>query len=98
MQLSESDKMPSPCIDICKEKRGRCIACGRDDDEIKAWKKAETYEEKLALITRCMQHTTEIGTRVFWEREYRKKCRKKGADCPLDDLAPLSPVGLRAAT
>lgn len=84
--------MPSPCIDICKDKHGRCIACGRDKDEMKAWKDADTYEEKLELVARCIAHTEEIGTRVFWEREYRRKCRKKGADCPLDELIPVAIV------
>ena len=82
--MSKKDKIPSPCIDVCKDKHGRCIGCGRGDKEKDAWKDAETREEKLALIARCLAHTEDIGTRVFWEREYRRRCAKKGAACPLD--------------
>jgi uncharacterized protein len=84
--LSKKNKVPSPCIDICKDKHGACIACGRDKVDLRAWKDAESRTEKLALIAKCVAETEKIGTRVFWEREYRRKCVKKGAPCPLDSL------------
>ncbi|MDX2264961.1 MAG: DUF1289 domain-containing protein [Hyphomicrobiales bacterium] len=78
--------MPSPCVGVCKDKRGACIACGRDEDDEKAWKRADDLETKLALLAQCAAKTEEIGTRAFWEREYRRKCAKKGVLCPLDAL------------
>jgi uncharacterized protein len=87
--LSKKDKfgrIPSPCIDICKDRHGRCIACGRSEKDKRKWKKAESEDEQLALIAACLALTGEIGTRAFWEREYRRKCRKKGAICPLDSV------------
>lgn len=61
-----------------------CIGCGRTKKDEKAWKHAETAEEKLDLLRQCLQKTEALGTRGFWEAEYRRKCRKKGLDCPLD--------------
>ena len=84
-KLSKPEKIPSPCIDICKDKRGVCIACGRASKDRKAWKKARTAGERLALIEECIERTREIGTHDFWMREYRRKCRKKGVPCPVGD-------------
>jgi predicted Fe-S protein YdhL (DUF1289 family) len=79
-------KIPSPCIDICEDIHKHCIACGRTKRDKKAWKKADGPEEKLALLRECLEETAEIGTQQLWVREYRRKCIKKGVDCPLDDM------------
>ena len=79
-------KIPSPCVDVCEDIHKRCIACGRSKREKKAWKKADGPEEKLELLRNCLQATRAIGTQELWIREYRRKCRKKGVTCPLDDL------------
>lgn len=79
-------KIPSPCIDVCEDIDKRCIACGRCKKDKKAWKKAESPEEKLMLLRECLEATREIGTQALWIREYRRKCRKKGAPCALDDM------------
>ena len=96
------DKIPSPCIDICKDRHGVCIACGRSDADKRAWKKAETREEKLRLLVKCVGETEAIGTRVFWEREYRRRCRKKGAACALDEMVsgdePVEALAQAAST
>jgi uncharacterized protein len=84
--VSKHEKIPSPCIDICEDIGKRCIACGRSKKEKKAWKKADGREEKLELLRDCLQATKEIGTQELWMREYRKRCMKKGAECPLDEL------------
>ncbi len=92
----KSGKIPSPCIDICKDKHGRCIACGRDKDDVRSWKHADSSEERLKLLVECIARTEEIGTKAFWEREYRRKCKKKGATCLLDDFSaalPAKPIG-----
>lgn len=83
--MGKKDKIPSPCIDVCKDRRGACIACGRSDEDKEAWKKADGRKEKLALVLECQRKTEAIGTRAFWEREYRRKCVKKGVICPLDE-------------
>lgn len=84
--LAKKEKIPSPCVGVCKDRRGDCIACGRDKGAEKAWKKAESRMEKLRLIAECRRKTEVIGTRGFWEKEYRRKCAKKELPCPLDEL------------
>lgn len=89
--MGKKAKIPSPCIDICKDRDGVCIACGRTKKEEKAWKYADGEREKLALLRQCVEKTGMIGTRAFWEREYRRKCEKKGLECPLDWLSAELP-------
>jgi len=84
----KNGKIASPCIDVCKDIRGVCIGCGRTKKEQKAWKKAETDEERLALVQACLQKTEAMGTQALWLREYRRKCLKKGARWPWDDARP----------
>lgn len=73
---------PSPCVGICKDKRGVCIACGRTKKDKKAWKSAESDSAQIKLLKRCAAQAEEIGTRDFWQKEYRRKCRKKGVRFP----------------
>jgi uncharacterized protein len=89
--LSKEEKFPSPCIDICKDIRDVCIGCGRTKKDKKAWKRAERDEERWALIRECLENTEVMGTQGLWLREYRRKCRKKGADWVLVDLDALEP-------
>ena len=86
MGKKDKDRTPSPWIDICEDLRGVCIACGRVKSDKKAWKKATSEAEKLALIEETVEKVAEMGTREFWLREYRRKCLKKGADLVLARL------------
>lgn len=81
--MGKHKKVPSPCIDVCEDIRGVCIGCGRTKKDRKAWKKADTDEERLPLVEACLEKTGEMGTQQFWLREYRRKCAKKGAAWPL---------------
>lgn len=81
--LGKHKKVPSPCIDVCEDIRGVCIGCGRTKKDRKAWKKADTDEERLPLVEACLEKTEEMGTQQLWLREYRRKCAKKGAAWPL---------------
>jgi predicted Fe-S protein YdhL (DUF1289 family) len=86
--LGKSDKIASPCIDVCTDIRGVCIGCGRTKKDMKAWKKADSNRERLALVEACLEKTANLGTQALWLREYRRKCRKKGARFALGDLDP----------
>ena len=79
-------KLPSPCIDICKDKRGVCVGCGRTKKQKKAWKDANGDAAREDLIVDCAQAAKALGIYAFWAGEYRRKCRKKGRECPLDQL------------
>lgn len=63
-----------------------CIGCGRTKKEQKAWKKADTDEERLAFVRDCLLKTEELGVQKLWLREYRRKCIKKGADAALAEI------------
>ena len=77
--MGKRDKLPSPCIDICKDKRGVCVGCGRTKKQKKAWKDAdERMPQREALILECAQAAPTLGIYDFWAGEYRRKCRKKG--------------------
>jgi predicted Fe-S protein YdhL (DUF1289 family) len=84
--LGKHKKVPSPCIDVCEDIRGVCIGCGRTKKDRKAWKKADTGEERLALVETCLEKTGVMGTQQLWLREYRRKCIKKGAVWPLNGV------------
>lgn len=86
MGKDKSDKVPSPCIDICEDIRGVCVGCGRTKRDKKAWKKAETMAERLALVEDCLEKATEFGVQGVWLREYRRKCQKKGYRGPLGKI------------
>lgn len=85
--MDKHRKIPSPCIDVCEDIRGVCIGCGRTKKEQKAWKRADSNEERLELVRDCVEATARIGTQALFLREYRRKCMKKGADWPLDALS-----------
>jgi predicted Fe-S protein YdhL (DUF1289 family) len=84
--LGKRDKFPSPCIDICKDKRGVCVGCGRTKKQKKAWKDAGSDAAREALILQCAEAARDLGIYDFWAGEYRRKCHKKGRECPIDHL------------
>jgi len=80
-------KVPSPCIDVCKFKRqGHCIGCGMSKAQKKSFKKLDGRKKKLAFLEDLMAQQAELGGYPMWPRAYRKVCRKKEVDCPLDEL------------
>lgn len=83
--MGKHKRIASPCIDVCEEIRGVCIGCGRTKQDQKAWKRADTDAERLALVEACLASTADIGTQALWLREYRRKCLKKGAIWPFDE-------------
>ena len=89
--MSKYEKIPSPCIDICKDIRGVCIGCGRTKKEQKAWKRADGNKERMALLQEALEATARIGTQELWLREYRRKCVKKDAEWMLAELDELVP-------
>lgn len=85
-----SEKIPSPCIDVCKYKKGgRCIGCAMTKDQKKSFKKLGKRRQKLEFIARLISEQKELGGFGFWEKAYRKRCQKKDVVCPLDELATM---------
>ncbi len=85
--MGKHEKFPSPCIDICKDKRGVCVGCGRTKQQKKAWKETGSDKQREVLLHECAEAARNLGIYHFWATEYRRKCHKKGRECPLDRIA-----------
>ena len=71
-------KIPSPCIGVCKYKRGdQCIGCSMNKDQKKIFKSLKKARMKQAFIKMlCAQQET-LGGYGHWEKAYDRKCRKE---------------------
>ncbi len=47
--MLEASRIPSPCRNVCRLRRGLCIGCGRTPEEIAAWPTA-TDAERRAIV------------------------------------------------
>lgn len=78
-------KVPSPCVGVCKFKlHGHCIGCGMKKKQKKSFKKLDGKKAKLKFLRRLVEQQQAIGLKANWLRAYRRRCEKKGADCPID--------------
>lgn len=81
-----SGKIPSPCLDVCKFKRERrCIGCGMTEKEEKRFDKLDGRAAKRAFVLALAEENARREWLGHWPKAYRKKCRKKGLSCPLDE-------------
>lgn len=84
-------KIPSPCIDVCKFRNaGHCIGCGMTKKQKKKFKRLDGKKAKRRFIGCLRVQQLQIGLKANWERAYRRRCRKKRLDCPLDHPALAS--------
>lgn len=81
-------KIPSPCIDVCKFKlEGHCIGCGMTKKTKKQFKKLGGRKPARAFLSTLIETQAKVGVKTRgWEKGYRKRCAKKGVDCPLDGV------------
>ena len=57
--LEEPMSISSPCVSICEKENGRCIGCGRTEQEIEVWRDlSET--ERLEIMAR-LEHEAANG-------------------------------------
>jgi len=81
-------KIPSPCVDVCKYRRkDHCIACGMSKKQKKSFKGLDSNKKRWRFIVALMEQHGNLGGFPMWPRAYRKRCRKKGVACPLDEMA-----------
>lgn len=83
-------KLPSPCIDVCKYKLkgGHCIGCGMTKAQKKTWKRLDGRKARLRFLSGLVARQAALGGKFRgWHLAYRRKCARKDAPCPLDDLA-----------
>ena len=71
-------KIPSPCIGVCKYKRGsHCIGCSMNKDQKKIFKSLKKARMKQAFLKMlCAQQET-LGGYGHWEKAYDRKCCKE---------------------
>lgn len=78
------DKLPSPCIDVCKFKRaGHCIGCSMTKPQKKTFKKLGGKKERRRFIEALYAQQQEMGRYRHWAIAYAKKCKKKGVESPV---------------
>ena len=80
------DKVPSPCLDVCKYKRkGACIACAMSKKEKSCFKKLDSNKKRRKFLSELLEKQEEMGGFTHFSPAYRRKCAKKGVDCPIDE-------------
>lgn len=78
------DKLPSPCIDVCKFKRaGHCIGCSMTKPQKKSFKKLDGKKAKRRFLNALYEQQQELGKYKHWEAAYRRKCEKRKVDYPI---------------
>ncbi len=78
-----TDRMPSPCVDVCKFKRdGRCVACAMTEKEKKKFKKQKKESKRLALFQEVVAHQKTLGIHEAWRKTFARKAAKKGLTPP----------------
>ena len=76
----------SACIDVCTYKKGgRCIGCTMTRRQKAEFKKTKSNAKRQAFLYVLVEQLREVGKFDSWARAYRKKCKKKGAACFLDN-------------
>ncbi|MEL6980321.1 MAG: DUF1289 domain-containing protein [Pseudomonadota bacterium] len=73
------DKIPSPCIDVCKFKRaGHCIGCSMTKPQKKQFKKLSGSKARKRFVSELTEQQERLGKYTHWTVAYRKKLEKKG--------------------
>lgn len=78
------DKVISPCIDVCKFKReGHCLGCSMTKQQKKSYKRLEKKRQRRLFVQELFAQQQRLGKYRHWLLAYRRKCAKKGVDCPI---------------
>lgn len=73
-------KTPSPCIDVCKFKRGgHCIGCSMTKTQKSMFKKLKKDKYRAAFVELVVAQQEVLGKFSHWEPKYLKKLSKKKA-------------------
>jgi len=76
-------KLLSPCIDVCKFKNaGHCLGCGMTKKQKKKFKRLDGKKAKRRFIEALRTQQQDVGLKADWERAYRRRYAKKGAEYP----------------
>ena len=76
-------KLPSPCLGVCKYRRGgHCIACSKTKDQKSLAKKLKKPRQQEAFLTLLVHQQRDLGNYPAWPRAYLRRCAKKGVTPP----------------
>ncbi|MCP1169973.1 DUF1289 domain-containing protein [Limimaricola litoreus] len=76
-------KLPSPCIGVCKFRRGdHCIGCSMTREQKALSKLAKKGKARRAFVTLVMAQQAVMGGYRHWDAAYAKRCAKKGVEPP----------------
>lgn len=79
-------KITSPCIDVCKYKRGgHCIGCSMTEDQKKIFKSLKKARMRQAFLTMLTAQQQVLGGYDHWEKAYARKCEKALAKAAAKD-------------
>lgn len=78
-----SQKIPSPCIGVCKFKReGHCIGCSMTKAQKSLYKQLKKPAHRKAFVQMLGAQQETMGKYSHWAEVYDRKCVKKGARNP----------------
>ena len=76
-------KVPSPCIDVCKYRRGgHCIGCSMTKPQKKLFKSLKKPAHQEAFVEMLVHQQDALGKFGHWRKAYERKCAKKKAMVP----------------
>ena len=76
-------KLPSPCIGVCKFKRGdHCIGCSMTREQKSLSKLAKKGKARRAFVTLVMAQQAVMGRYRHWDEAYARRCARKGVEMP----------------
>ncbi len=77
--MGKAKKVPSPCIDVCKFRRGgHCIGCSMTKVQKKMFKRLNRPDHQAAFVEMLIHQQNDLGKYRHWAESYLRKCRKKG--------------------
>ncbi|MEM7176124.1 MAG: DUF1289 domain-containing protein [Pseudomonadota bacterium] len=72
-------RIPSPCIDVCKFRRGgHCIGCSMTNAQKKLFKAIKEPKHQEAFLQLLVHQQSSMGRYTHWTIAYAKKLKKKG--------------------
>ena len=73
-------KTPSPCIDVCKFKRGgHCIGCSMTKAQKSMFKSLKKDKHRASFVEMLVGQQSRLGKYAHWAPQYMRKCFKKKA-------------------
>lgn len=81
--MPKDRKLPSPCIDVCRFRRGgHCIGCSMTKDQKRLFKTLRRAAHRRAFVLMLTHQQASLGRYAHWREAYARKCRRKNVAPP----------------